>query len=96
MAAAEQSAVSSQAFHRGESSLAFQASHHRFLEVAAKVNMLLDVAPGQPRRRFHHLRGGDAAAANAYNLDSPLQKRKDRPWVQIMYNYPAMLGTSPR
>ncbi|TDZ60415.1 WXG100 family type VII secretion target [Mycobacteroides franklinii] len=38
---AEQAAMSAQAFHVGESSVAFQAAHARFVEVAAKVNALL-------------------------------------------------------
>lgn len=41
---AEQTAVSSQAFHQGESALAFQAAHARFAEAAAKINLLLDTA----------------------------------------------------
>ncbi|BBZ65466.1 MAG: type VII secretion protein EsxS [Mycolicibacterium insubricum] len=68
MAAAEQSAVSSQAFHRGESSLAFQASHHRFLEVAAKVNMLLDVAQANLGDAGTTYVAQDAAAASTYNF----------------------------
>lgn len=47
ISAAEQSAVSSQAFHQGESSAAFQASHARFLEAATKVNVLMDLAEAQ-------------------------------------------------
>ncbi|CPZ52195.1 Probable PE family protein [Mycobacteroides abscessus] len=34
---AESAALSAQAFHVGESSVAFQAAHARFVEVAAKV-----------------------------------------------------------
>ncbi|KRQ76139.1 hypothetical protein, partial [Mycobacteroides sp. HXXIII] len=41
---AESAALSAQAFHVGESSVAFQAAHARFVEVAAKVNALLDIA----------------------------------------------------
>lgn len=41
---AEQAAMSSQAFHVGESSAAFHAAHARFVEVAARVNALLDIA----------------------------------------------------
>lgn len=44
IAQAEQAAMASQAFHMGESSAAFQAAHARFVEVAAKVNSLLDIA----------------------------------------------------
>ena len=41
---AEQAAMSAQAFHQGESAAAFQAAHARFVEVAARVNTLLDIA----------------------------------------------------
>lgn len=41
---AESSATAAQAFHQGESSTAFQAAHARFVEAAAKANVLLDVA----------------------------------------------------
>ena len=44
MAQAESAALGAQAFHMGESSLAFQAAHARFVEVAARVNVLLDIA----------------------------------------------------
>jgi len=44
IAQAEQAAMSAQAFHVGESSVAFQAAHARFVEVSAKVNTLLDIA----------------------------------------------------
>ena len=41
---AEQAAMAAQAFHQGEASAAFQAAHARFVEVAASVNTLLDIA----------------------------------------------------
>src|ERR1700743_2074872 len=41
---AEQEAMSAQAFHVGEASAAFQAAHARFVEAAARVNTLLDIA----------------------------------------------------
>jgi len=41
---AEQEALSAQAFHQGESSAAFQAAHARFVEAAARINTLLDIA----------------------------------------------------
>lgn len=44
LAQAEGSAVAAQAFHQGESSAAFQQAHARFIEAAAKSNVLLDVA----------------------------------------------------
>lgn len=41
---AEQSALSSQAAHQGESAQAFQVAHGRFVEVATKMNQLLAIA----------------------------------------------------
>lgn len=63
---AEQAAVSAQAFHMGESSAAFQAAHARFVEVAAKVNTLLDMAQvnlGQAEATYV---AADSAAAGTY------------------------------
>ncbi|CAJ1509638.1 type VII secretion system protein EsxG [[Mycobacterium] burgundiense] len=66
IAQAEQAAMSSQAFHMGESSAAFQAAHARFVEVAAKVNMLLDVAQVNLGDAGAHYVAQDAAAASTY------------------------------
>ncbi|BBY98949.1 type VII secretion protein EsxS [Mycolicibacterium fallax] len=63
---AEQSALSAQAFHRGESSAAFQAAHARFLEVAAKVNLLLDVAQINLGDAGASYVAQDGAAAGSY------------------------------
>ena len=66
IAQAEQAAMSAQAFHIGESSAAFQAAHARFLEVAAKVNMLLDIGQtniGEARGAYG---AEDAAAGSRY------------------------------
>ncbi|MFV8227405.1 WXG100 family type VII secretion target [Mycolicibacterium fortuitum] len=41
---AESSAMAAQGFHQGESSIAFQQAHARFVEASAKANALLDVA----------------------------------------------------
>jgi uncharacterized protein YukE len=63
---AEAEAVGAQATHQGPSSAAFQASHARFVEVAAKVNTLLDVAQvnlGDAASRYVAV---DANAASAY------------------------------
>ena len=54
---AEQEAMSAQAFHVGESSAAFQASHARFVEAAARVNTLLDIAQANLGRRRRHVCG---------------------------------------
>ncbi|WP_421842684.1 type VII secretion system protein EsxG [Mycobacterium sp.] len=63
---AEQAALSAQAFHMGESAAAFQASHARFLEVAARVNTLLDVAQVNLGDAAGTYVAADAAAASAY------------------------------
>ncbi len=63
---AEQAAMSSQAFHIGESSAAFQAAHARFVEVAAKVNVLLDVAQANLGEASGTYVAEDAAAASRY------------------------------
>lgn len=44
IAQAESSATQSVAFHQGESSVAFQGAHARFVEAGQKINQLLDVA----------------------------------------------------
>ncbi|MFA5709606.1 type VII secretion system protein EsxG [Mycolicibacterium sp.] len=66
LAQAEQAAMSSQAFHMGESSAAFQAAHARFVEVAAKVNTLLDVAQINLGDAGASYVAQDAAAASTY------------------------------
>lgn len=66
ISAAEQSAVSAQAFHQGESSLAFQGAHARFLEVAAKVNTLLDIAQLNLGDAGSTYVATDSAAAGTY------------------------------
>ena len=66
IAQAEQAAQSSQAFHMGEASAAFQAAHARFLEIAAKVNLLLDVAQANIGDAAGSYVAEDAAAASNY------------------------------
>ena len=63
---AEQEAVSAQAFHVGESSVAFQAAHARFVEAAAKINALLDVAQANLGDAAGTYVAADAAAASGY------------------------------
>jgi uncharacterized protein YukE len=63
---AEQEALSAQAFHQGESAAAFQAAHARYVEVAAKVNMLLDIAQANLGDAAGTYVAGDAAAASSY------------------------------
>ncbi len=63
---AEQEAMSAQAFHAGESSAAFQAAHARFVEMAARVNMLLDVAQDNLGDAAGTYVAADAAAASTY------------------------------
>jgi len=63
---AEQAALSAQSFHQGESAAAFQASHARFVEVAARVNSLLDVAQANLGEAAGTYVAADAAAASTY------------------------------
>ncbi|POX87443.1 type VII secretion protein EsxS [Mycobacterium kansasii] len=62
---AEQSAMSAQAFHVGESAAAFQAAHARFV-AAAKVNALLDIAQANLGDAAGTYVAADAAAASTY------------------------------
>jgi uncharacterized protein YukE len=64
---AEQEALSAQAFHVGESSAAFQAAHARFVEVAARINTLLDIAQANLGDAAGTYVAADAAAASGYN-----------------------------
>ena len=41
---AESAAMQSQATHMGDSAVAFQSAHARFVEASQKINMLLDIA----------------------------------------------------
>lgn len=66
IAQAEQSALSAQAYHQGESSAAFQAAHLRFVDVAAKVNSLLDIAQVNLGEAGTTYVAADAAAASTY------------------------------
>jgi uncharacterized protein YukE len=63
---AEQEAMSAQAFHVGESSMAFQAAHARFVEVAARINTLLDIAQANLGDAAGTYVATDAAAASTY------------------------------
>ena len=66
IAQAEQAAQSAQAFHIGESAAAFQAAHARFVEVAAKINTLLDIAQVNLSDAAGTYTAEDAAAASTY------------------------------
>ncbi len=63
---AEQEALSAQAFHQGESSVAFQAAHARFVEAAARINALLDIAQANVGDAAGTYVAADAAAASGY------------------------------
>ncbi|WP_099024787.1 type VII secretion protein EsxS [Mycolicibacterium palauense] len=66
IASAEQAALGAQAFHMGESSAAFQAAHARFVEAAAKVNSLLDIAQANLGEAGATYVAEDSAAASTY------------------------------
>jgi uncharacterized protein YukE len=63
---AEQEALSAQAFHVGESAAAFQAAHARYVEVAARINTLLDIAQANLGDAAGTYVAADAAAASSY------------------------------
>jgi uncharacterized protein YukE len=63
---AEQEALSAQAFHQGEASVAFQAAHARFVEAAARINTLLDIAQANLGDAAATYVATDAAAASSY------------------------------
>ncbi|MCI4676652.1 type VII secretion protein EsxS [Candidatus Mycolicibacterium alkanivorans] len=66
IAQAEQEAVAAQAFHTGESAAAFQAAHARFVEAAARVNSLLDLAQANLGEAGATYVAQDASAAGTY------------------------------
>ena len=66
LAQAEQAAQSAQAFHRGESALAFQQAHARFVETANKVNALLAVAEQNVHEGATTYTTADSNAAGEY------------------------------
>ncbi|BAX92490.1 WXG100 family type VII secretion target [Mycobacterium shigaense] len=63
---AEQEALGAQAFHAGESAAAFQAAHARFVQAAAKVNTLLDIAQTNLGDAAGSYVAADAAGAGSY------------------------------
>src|SRR6516164_96161 len=63
---AEQEALSAQAFHQGEASMAFQAAHARFVEAAPRINTLLDIAQANLGDAAGTYVATDAAAASGY------------------------------
>ncbi|BBZ23419.1 type VII secretion protein EsxS [Mycolicibacter hiberniae] len=66
MAQAEQTALAAQAFHLGEAAAAFQGSHARFVALAARVNVLLDLAQANLADASGTYVAADAAAASTY------------------------------
>jgi uncharacterized protein YukE len=64
---AEQTAMQAQAFHQGESSAAFQASHARFVSGASKLNTLLDIAGMNVHEGSQTYIAADAEGADAMN-----------------------------
>ncbi len=62
---AEATAAQAQAFHQGESSVAFQQSHARFAAGAAKLNNLLTVAGLNVGEAGQDYTAQDAAGAHA-------------------------------
>ena len=65
ISSAESEAMQSQAFHQGESAVAFQGAHARFVEAAQKINMLLDTASSHLGEGSATYLAQDGAAANS-------------------------------
>jgi uncharacterized protein YukE len=63
---AEQEALSAQAFHVGDSAAAFQAAHARYVEMATRINTLLDIAQANLGDAAGTYVAADAAAASSY------------------------------
>jgi uncharacterized protein YukE len=63
---AEQEALSAQAFHVGDSAAAFQAAHARYVEMATRINTLLDIAQANLGDAAGTYVAADAAAASGY------------------------------
>jgi uncharacterized protein YukE len=59
-------ALAAHATHQGPSSTAFQATHARFVESAARVNMLLDIAQANLGDNANTYVAADANAAAGY------------------------------
>jgi uncharacterized protein YukE len=64
---AESTAQQAQAFHQGQSALAFQAAHARFIEASAKINQLLDIAAANQNEAGTSYVSADAEGEQAYN-----------------------------
>ncbi len=64
---AESSAIAAQASHQGESAMAFQQAHARFVEVAQKMNTLLSIAGQNIGEGAQVYTVGDSEGATGYN-----------------------------
>jgi uncharacterized protein YukE len=64
---AEATAQQAQAFHQGESSMAFQAAHARFAEGAKKLHTLLTVAGLNINEGGTDYQAADALGVDGYN-----------------------------
>ena len=68
LAQAEQAAQAAQAFHQGESAVAYQQTHARFIETANKVSTLLAVAEANVHEGAATYTTVDAQAADGYAI----------------------------
>ncbi|MFL0176402.1 WXG100 family type VII secretion target [Mycobacterium sp. SMC-13] len=64
IAQADASAQQAQATHQGDSAVAFQVAHTRFVEAAGKINTLLDVAGANIHEGAGTYTAQDAAGAS--------------------------------
>jgi len=64
IAQADASAQAAQATHQGDSAVAFQAAHARFVEASTKINSLLDIAGANIHEGAGTYTAQDAAGAS--------------------------------
>jgi uncharacterized protein YukE len=64
--AAEGAAMQAQAFHQGESSVAFQTAHAHFVEASQKINSLLDIGSANLGEGAGNYVAQDSSAASTY------------------------------
>jgi len=68
LAQAEQAAQAAQGFHQGESAVAYQQAHARFIETANKVSTLLSTAEAHIHEGAGTYTTVDSSAADGYSI----------------------------
>ena len=82
--------MQAQAFHQGESSVAFQASHARFVSGATKLNTLLDIAGMNVHEGSQTYIAADAQGAAAMDVRADRRRRRHR-HPGLTFNYQTSL-----